>query len=151
MYIYIYITYVCVCVWSFFWVECAQVGTFRYCFCLSQTMVLTGFLLALAVAIMGPEILMAPKRYGGAWPGDVPTWCISCCRKETRWEYQILTHDAVLVWVTMRLSDITCVMMCWSGFPCSEGCGTDSIPTQEFLVIGAEKLQGVCAKFHIFP
>lgn len=45
---------------------CFQVGTFRYCFCLSQTMVLTGFLLALAVAIMGPEILMAPKRYGGA-------------------------------------------------------------------------------------
>eukprot|EP00435_Cladocopium_sp_Y103_P041902 s1278_g11.t1 len=44
---------------------CFQVGTFRYCFCLSQTMVLTGFLLALAVAIMGPEILMAPKRYGG--------------------------------------------------------------------------------------
>jgi hypothetical protein len=55
----------CVCV-DFFGVECAQVGTFRYCFCLSQTMVLTGFLLALAVAIMGPEILMAPKRYGGA-------------------------------------------------------------------------------------
>ena len=53
-----------VCVWVFFGVECAQVGTFRYCFCLSQTMVLTGFLLALAVAIMGPEILMAPQRYG---------------------------------------------------------------------------------------
>ena len=55
-----------VCVWVFLGVDCAQVGTFRYCFCLSQTMVLTGFLLALAVAIMGPEILMAPKRYGGA-------------------------------------------------------------------------------------
>eukprot|EP00434_Breviolum_minutum_P018589 symbB.v1.2.016397.t1/scaffold1247.1/size129121/5 len=41
---------------------CFQVGTFRYCFCLSQTMVLSGFLLALAVAIMGPEILMAPNR-----------------------------------------------------------------------------------------
>ncbi|CAK9035238.1 Uncharacterized protein SCF082_LOCUS21200 [Durusdinium trenchii] len=42
---------------------CFQVGTFRYCFCLSQTMVLTGFLLALAVVVMGPEILM-PPRYG---------------------------------------------------------------------------------------
>ncbi|CAE7592808.1 unnamed protein product [Symbiodinium natans] len=43
---------------------CFQVGTFRYCFCLSQTIVLTGFFLALAVAILGPEILMSPRRYG---------------------------------------------------------------------------------------
>mmetsp|Transcript_138216 Transcript_138216/g.195646 ORF Transcript_138216/g.195646 Transcript_138216/m.195646 type:complete len:173 (+) Transcript_138216:54-572(+) len=43
---------------------CFQVGTFRYCFCLSQTVVLTGLLLALAVAILGPEILMSPRTYG---------------------------------------------------------------------------------------